>query len=103
MKAVLKSGGRIVLTVPNVGHWSIVEDLLAGRWDYLPMGILCYTHFRFFTYKTIQEWLECAGFVNYEITRQITEVPERFLSLGESLTVDQESLSTSSFYVVVHA
>jgi SAM-dependent methyltransferase len=102
MKAVLRPGGRIVLTVPNVGHWSIVEDLIQGRWDYVPMGILCYTHFRFFTYKTIEDWILLAGFSTYEIVRQITELPERFLSLP-NIAVDCQSLSTSGFYVVIHA
>ena len=48
-------GGRLVLSVPNVGHWAVVEDLLAGRWDYLPIGLLCYTHYRFFTRRTLAD------------------------------------------------
>ena len=44
---VLPPGGVVVLSVPNVGHWSVVADLLAGRWDYLPAGLVCVTHLRF--------------------------------------------------------
>jgi hypothetical protein len=40
LRSWLRPGGRAVLTVPNVGHHAIVEDLLAGRWDYLPVGLL---------------------------------------------------------------
>lgn len=56
MDKVLKAGGRIVLSTPNVGHYSIVDDLLHGRWDYVPIGLLCYTHFCFFTYKTLEDY-----------------------------------------------
>ena len=45
-----------IFSIPNVGHYSIVEDLIAGRWDYLPIGLLCYTHFRFFTRHTLADW-----------------------------------------------
>ena len=100
MKRLLRPGGRIVLSVPNVGHYSVVEDLLAGRWDYVPMGLLCYTHFRFFTRATLESWVERAGFSSYEIVAQKGELPERFARL-EGVEVDRESLATMGFYVVL--
>ncbi len=57
-----REGGWLILSIPNVGHWSVVEDLLAGRWDYHPSGILCNTHLRFFTRETIRGALEDNGF-----------------------------------------
>lgn len=102
MRTLLRPGGRIVLSVPNVGHYSIVQDLLAGRWDYLPIGLLCYTHFRFFTRATLASWLERLGFERYEIVAQTTELPaQRFAGLGGVFDVDLESLRTKGFYVVV--
>lgn len=101
MKRLLRPGGRIVLSVPNVGHYSIVEDLLAGRWDYLPIGLLCYTHFRFFTRATLESWIHRVGFASHQIIAQTTELPERFeLPLGP-FEVDRESLRTKGFYVVL--
>lgn len=107
MHGLLRPGGRIVLSVPNVGHYSVVEDLLAGRWDYLPIGLLCYTHFRFFTRATLASWIERTGlFSGYEIVGQMTELPERFTTLRQTLpasfAVDEESLKTKGFYVVVY-
>ena len=87
--------------MPNVGHYSIVEDLLAGRWDYVPMGLLCYTHFRFFTRATLESWIERAGFSSYEIVAQKGELPARLAALETVLEVDRESLATTGFYVVV--
>jgi len=101
MREVVRPGGRIVLSVPNVGHYSIVEDLAAGRWDYLPVGLLCYTHFRFFTRATLESWLARTGFSEWEILAQTTELPERFRNLPPAFETDEESLRTKGFYVVV--
>jgi len=97
----LRPGGRAVLSVPNVGHHAIVEDLLAGRWDYLPVGLLCSTHYRFFTRRTMEDTLRTAGFEDFEIIPQPTEEPTWLNTLPEDLEVDAESLSTQGFYVVI--
>lgn len=102
VKSVLKPGGRIVLSVPNVGHYSVVDDLLAGRWDYLPIGLLCYTHYRFFTRTSLVRWIEQAGYDTYEIIPQRTELPERFAQPPAGWDVDHDSLSTSGFWVVIY-
>lgn len=97
----VRPGGRVVLSVPNVGHWTLVEDLLAGRWDYLPIGLLCHTHFRFFTRRTLQDWLRAAGYEHFRIIAQETEAPPWLEDLPAGLDVDRESLATSGFYVII--
>ena len=97
----LRPGGRAVLSVPNVGHHAIVEDLLGGRWDYLPVGLLCSTHYRFFTRQTLEDTLRAAGFEDFEITPQPTEPPAWLNLLPDDLKVDAESLATHGFYVVI--
>ena len=97
----LRPGGRIVLSVPNVGHYSVVEDLIAGRWDYIPMGLLCATHVRFFTRRTLEDWLHAAGFDRYRIDAQTTPLPKRIDALPESLSPDRDSLTTAGFYVSI--
>ncbi|MBV9860032.1 MAG: methyltransferase domain-containing protein [Alphaproteobacteria bacterium] len=52
--AKLSSSGILILCVPNVAHWSIVEGLLRGEWNYADEGILDRTHLRFFTLKSVQ-------------------------------------------------
>jgi 2-polyprenyl-3-methyl-5-hydroxy-6-metoxy-1,4-benzoquinol methylase len=103
VRELLAPGGRAIFSIPNVGHWSIVEDLLAGRWDYLPIGLLCYTHYRFFTRRSLADWLRRSGLERFEITPQRTELPERFAGLQGAFEMDAESLSTKGFYVVVHS
>ena len=99
IRALLRPGGRLVMSVPNVGHWSIVEDLLAGRWDYLPIGLLCHTHYRFFTRRTLEDWLRAAGFASVELVAQTTEPPD-WLDRVAGFEVDAESLRTSGFWVI---
>jgi len=101
LRSWLRPGGQAVLSVPNVGHYAIVEDLLAGRWDYLPVGILCSTHYRFFTRHTLEDMLHMAELHDYEIVAQRTEEPVWLDRLPENLEVDAESLATHGFYVVI--
>ncbi|MCY8908580.1 class I SAM-dependent methyltransferase [Bacillus atrophaeus] len=45
----LKKDGTVLACVPNVGHISVVLELLAGKWTYTKAGLLDQTHLRFFT------------------------------------------------------
>ncbi len=104
IKELLAPGGRAILSIPNVGHYSVVEDLIAGRWDYLPIGLLCYTHYRFFTHKTLSDWLRRAGIERFELVPQKTELPGWIGPLGDlagRFETDPESLSTKGFYVLI--
>jgi 2-polyprenyl-3-methyl-5-hydroxy-6-metoxy-1,4-benzoquinol methylase len=102
IQQLLAPGGRAILSIPNVGHYSIVEDLIAGRWDYVPIGLLCYTHYRFFTRRTLAEWLRRAGIRKFELVPQKTELPDRIRELPARFAADPESLATKGFYVLIH-
>ena len=99
MRALLRPAGTLLLSVPNVGHWAIVKDLLAGRWDYLPIGLLCYTHYRFFTRHTLENWLRRGGFEDFELRPQITELPAEIAALPVA-GLDSASLAAKGFYVI---
>ena len=50
VQRLLKPGGLLVASIPNVRYVSVVVPLvLAGRWRYEESGILDRTHLRFFT------------------------------------------------------
>lgn len=59
---LLVPGGYLVLSVPNIGHWSVARDLLHGDFDYVPWGLLCVGHLRWFTESSLRRALERAGF-----------------------------------------
>ena len=62
VRPLLRDGGRLVLTTPNVANWSIRAGLLVGRWRYTDRGILDRTHAHLFTRKTLVETLSAAGY-----------------------------------------
>ena len=57
----LRPGGRLVLSVPNVAHWTVRFDLARGRFDYEPIGLLAADHLRFFTRRALGELLDRLG------------------------------------------
>jgi 2-polyprenyl-3-methyl-5-hydroxy-6-metoxy-1,4-benzoquinol methylase len=58
----LKEDGFIVISIPNIAHWSIRLQLLRGNFDYAESGILDKTHLRFFTKKSIVGLLEKSNY-----------------------------------------
>ena len=62
VRPLIKPGGRIVLSTPNVANWAIRLSLLFGRFRYSERGILDRTHAHLFTRKTLKEALEGAGY-----------------------------------------
>ena len=58
----LSERGVLVASVPNLGHWSVIADLLEGRFDYVPYSILSGTHIRFFTRRTLRDLFEASGY-----------------------------------------
>ena len=61
-RKALKPGGLLLISVPNVAHWSVRANLLRGRFRYEEYGIMDATHLRWFTRETLLTLLERAGF-----------------------------------------
>jgi 2-polyprenyl-3-methyl-5-hydroxy-6-metoxy-1,4-benzoquinol methylase len=55
---LLKSGGKVIICIPNVQHWSVMKHVLSGNWTYSDQGILDRTHLRFFTRKSFVSFLD---------------------------------------------
>jgi GT2 family glycosyltransferase/SAM-dependent methyltransferase len=70
----LAPGGEIAVCIPNVGHWSILKEILAGRFTYADEGLLDRTHLRFFTRQSFETVLNEAGMKVLE--RQAIDVPD---------------------------
>jgi methionine biosynthesis protein MetW len=58
----LKPNGIVLISVPNVAHWSTRLHLLRGHFDYTDIGIRDATHLRWFTLRTIENLLRSEGF-----------------------------------------
>jgi 2-polyprenyl-3-methyl-5-hydroxy-6-metoxy-1,4-benzoquinol methylase len=68
-RRVLADRGSIVASIPNVAHGSVRLALMAGRFDYQPLGLLDSTHIRFFTRASIEELFREAGMVPVDVRR----------------------------------
>lgn len=63
---MLKSGGMLVCSIPNIRYWKIIATLvLNGTWEYTEAGILDSTHLRFFTKSSFIDMLHKS---NYSVT-----------------------------------
>ncbi len=104
-RACLNPGGYLLLSVPNIGHWSIVRDLLEGQFDYQPAGILCVTHLRFFTCSSLRTLIEDTGFRIMRWENVHSPPNNNFLLLLNNaakagIKPDLTNLSTESFHVL---
>ncbi len=101
----LKPHGRLIATVPNVGHWSIAADLLRGRWDLVPFSLLCWGHLRFFTRSGVEQLVRGHGlYVEHlhGMEETLPPVGEMFLRQVSAAVdeVDLASLRTSELLLV---
>lgn len=75
--SLLKPHGRIVLSVPNIAHWSARLSVLRGEFRYTDRGLFDDTHLRFFTDATLTELLQKAGFhiLSKDVTLGLFDYP----------------------------
>lgn len=61
---LLRPGGRLVASIPNIRQWRFVWRLLIrGDFDYRDAGLLDRTHLRFFVGRTAVDLVTCGGLV----------------------------------------
>ena len=60
---LLTPDGRLLVSVPNIAHWSIRWSLLRGRFQYEDLGLLDRTHLRFFTFYSARDLAREAGLI----------------------------------------
>jgi len=54
----LKPKGKILISLPNIAHYDVVNGLLNEKFNYSEMGILDNTHLRFFTKYSFAEYIK---------------------------------------------
>ena len=101
----LKPDGVVIASIPNTGHYSLVLDLIRGRWDYIPWGLLCITHLRFFTRTSIEKLFRKSGYSVITIAPQAWpvhlrgELTDRLSALVNVKSLG-EDIFTPGYYVV---
>jgi SAM-dependent methyltransferase len=93
---LLRAPGRLIASLPNVRHWSVLRGLLEGEWSYLPAGVLDRGHLRFFTRTSGRALLEAAGLRVVEI-RPVSSgsVPDLspLIEVSRALSLDPSTLA----------
>ena len=111
LAAWVRAGGQILACIPNVQHYSVLVNLLRGKWEYQDEGLLDRTHVRFFTLQGIQDLFARAGLHVFEIQPRLSSSTdfERFQQIMapilSALAIDPGSFAvqTRSVQYIVRA
>ena len=100
LKNKLKLSGEIIISLPNIMHYSVILSLLDGNFSYTEAGILDKTHLRFFTKKSINEMLDRCGLnevlIHYSVLSESITYPEYFLSALKQIGIDEKRFDEES-------
>jgi predicted SAM-dependent methyltransferase len=80
---LLKKNGKLIVSVPNIAHSSIIGSLFKGKFEYRDEGLLDQTHIRFFTRESIADLIEKCRF-SIETIETVQKLPED-TEVGDSL------------------
>ena len=67
---LLEPGATVIVSLPNVAHWSTYAHLARGSWPRKPEGIFDATHLRWFTLRDADELLRQAGLTPHTVVRR---------------------------------
>jgi GT2 family glycosyltransferase/ubiquinone/menaquinone biosynthesis C-methylase UbiE len=106
LKPCLKKSGKVLANIPNIAHFSIIRDLLKGRWTYTDKGLLDITHLRFFTREGIVQLFSNAGFESLDFRQNIqhhTQEDEVWLDTMGRVVGDEMKEEWRTFQYIVKA
>lgn len=91
---LLKPGGKVIVCIPNVQHWTVMRHVISGKWEYQDGGLLDRTHLRFFTRRSFRNFiseidLEFVSMqrISYESTKMWAEKKQARLNVLENLEI----------------
>lgn len=101
-RRVMRPDAKLILSLPNARHWSVLRMLLGGEWRYADSGIMDRTHLRFFTLRSAARTLKEAGFsIDHASGTNITAAPpdgfiEGLQSTLDAISVDHANLASEA-------
>ena len=104
---LLKPGGAIVASIPNIAHGAVRLALLKGRFAYTGTGLLDETHVRFFTRESVLGLFAAAGYAVVDLRRTNLGVFETEVRVAEGdyppgvvdLVLSEPEVTTYQFVV----
>jgi 2-polyprenyl-3-methyl-5-hydroxy-6-metoxy-1,4-benzoquinol methylase len=102
MSSLLEDNGRIILSLPHVGHSSVAACLLLEDFEYRDWGLLDKTHIRFFGLINIQKLVSQAGLSIRKVEFVVrhpreTEFADKWSTLSSSV---RKALLTNKYGLV---
>jgi 2-polyprenyl-3-methyl-5-hydroxy-6-metoxy-1,4-benzoquinol methylase len=61
-RKLLRPQATVIVSLPNIAHWSSRVRLLIGQFDYTDYGLMDRTHLHFYTLRTGRALLENCGY-----------------------------------------
>jgi tetratricopeptide (TPR) repeat protein len=106
VRRLLKKGGTVVASIPNVQFHGVIHQLIEGNWTYEKEGILDETHLRFFTYKEIEKIFSQAGYSIQKVEEVLDPQYDKFslnnntdLNFGRTQIKDLSPEEIKRFFV----
>ena len=62
IRPLLRSGGMVFASSPNISHYSVISMLVRGDWTLSDFGLMDRTHLRWFTPKSYRALFESCGY-----------------------------------------
>lgn len=94
---MLRPGGRLIATMPNVRNWRVLRDLVVlGKWNYVDAGILDRTHLRFFTAASMRSMLADADFE----VMQMSSLGAKSARIANRLPRGLSEVATAQYLIV---
>jgi 2-polyprenyl-3-methyl-5-hydroxy-6-metoxy-1,4-benzoquinol methylase len=92
---LLKPGGKVLISTPNIAHISTRLELLQGNFEYESMGILDNTHLKYFTLHSLTEIAWNAGYTVEKVDSSVNDYPKEVV---EKILAKTGLLPTKKFW-----
>lgn len=106
-KNILASEGKILASIPNLMHYTVLQKLLNGYFTYSDTGLLDRTHIHFFTYYEVLRMFESEGYkiveLQYNHVEQCTEEEDKFIDNLLKMSNNTEKFMFLAFQYIVTA
>jgi 2-polyprenyl-3-methyl-5-hydroxy-6-metoxy-1,4-benzoquinol methylase len=79
LKNVLKPGGKLIFSIPNMANGTIRLELLKGRFEYTKWGLLDKTHLHYYDQIEVDNVLKGAGFSIKKTDCTIRDIPTELI------------------------
>lgn len=84
LRPYLAPDGRLVISIPNVRHWSVLFPLLVhDRWEYTDAGLLDRTHVHLFTVTEMALMLDRAGYAVAGVDSVQMPLPDELIPMAQ--------------------